>query len=177
MSLPRRTALLLTVTAAFVAGPACAGDPVVAPPDTLVPPQMDAAVDQTMVIVRDVNPRIAYRGPADTTDNPARVTATVFPTRVFNRALDGMMVSLVGDASLGDTAPTAIGAQPDPARFASDMPELRDGRPLGAGGGSTPMGSSGAMGSIGGAVMSATFGIADTITTATMRASAIGAGP
>src|SRR6476646_7520516 len=93
---PRRTTLLLTLTAAFVAGPACAGDPASSPTG------MDAALDQTMVVVRDVNPRIAYRGPADTTDNPARVTATVFPTRVFNDALGGMMESLVGEESLGD---------------------------------------------------------------------------
>lgn len=169
MPLPRLALPTLTLAASCAAaGPVCAGD------GTPSPTGMDAARDQTMVLVRDVNPRIAYRGPADTTDNPERVTATVFPGQVFGKALGGVMDALVGDSALGDTAPTALDVRVarEPRVFGGEPPELRGGMPMGAG--ATSMGMSG---SIGGAVIGATAGIADTVTNAAMRASAIGVGP
>lgn len=167
--MPQRHRLTLSFTAAcLVAGPACAGD------DLPSPTGMEAAQDQTMVVVRDVNPRIAYRGPADTTDNPARVTAIVFPGQVFGDALSGVLNTLVGEESLGDTAPTALDVRVvrEPHVFGGTSVELRAGGPVGAG--AAPVGMSG---SVGGAVLGATAGIADTITGAVMRAGKIGAGP
>ncbi|AXK73186.1 hypothetical protein DWG18_13430 [Lysobacter sp. TY2-98] len=135
---------------------------------------MDAAQDQTMVIVRDVNPRIAYRGLPSTTDNPARVTATVFPGQVFGKALGGVLDTLVGDGALGDTAPTGFDARVarEPRMVGGEPVELRGGAPVGAG--AAPLGMSGTIGST---IIGATAGIADTVTNAAMRASKIGVGP
>ncbi|WP_133501349.1 hypothetical protein [Cognatilysobacter terrigena] len=164
-----RPALTLTLaTACLAAGPACAGDGAPSPTG------MDAAQNLTMVVVRDVNPRIAYRGLPDTTDNPARVTATVFPGQVFGNALGGIMDTLVGDSALGDTAPTSLDLRTarEPRMVGGEAIELRAGMPVGAG--ATPLGMSGTIGST---VLSATSGIADTVTNAAMRATKIGVGP
>jgi hypothetical protein len=125
--------------------------------------------DQTLVVARNVMPRIAYRG-LEPSQNPARVTTTVFPGRVFQGRLDGVIGALVGDGALGETAPilpTAALRGPEPVN--GEPREPRSAAPLGGG-----VSTSGAGGGLGGTVMAATAGIANTVTAAVLRT---GAGP
>ncbi|HEY4581677.1 MAG TPA: hypothetical protein VIG88_02255, partial [Lysobacter sp.] len=90
---PSRPALLIALLALPAAGPALAGE--------AGAPGMQ---DETMVVARSVMPRIAYRG-LEPTANPVRVEATVFPGRVFEGVVDGLVDRLAGDDELGDRAP------------------------------------------------------------------------
>jgi hypothetical protein len=110
----------------------------------------DADADPTLVIMRKVEPRIAYRG-VPLEDHPIAAQAVMFPGRVFAGAIDSLVDSLVGDSALGEygAAGPATGVM---------MPLLeRSTSPLGAtltrhAGGNTPLGASAtAAGSIGGA--------------------------
>lgn len=110
----------------------------------------DADADPTLVIMRTVEPRIAYRG-VPLEDHPVAAEAVMFPGRVFAGAVDSLVDSLVGDAALGEygAAAPAIGVM---------LPLLeRSTSPLGDtlvrhAGGATPLGASAtAAGSIGGA--------------------------
>jgi hypothetical protein len=125
--------------------------------------------DQTLVVARNVMPRIAYRG-LEPSQNPARVTTTVFPSRVFQGRLDGVIGALVGDGALGETAPilpTAALRGPEPVN--GEPRETRSAAPLGGG-----VSTSGTGGGLGGTVMAATAGIANTVNAAVLRT---GAGP
>lgn len=155
--LPSALLLLLAAT-----GPAFAADPV----------SDDGAQDQTLVIARSVMPRIAYRG-LEPTQNPVRVESIVFPGRVFHSTLDGLLGTLVGEDVLGDTASPGLTGRPerDPRADGLAAGGARDLMPTGRG--ATPNGASA---SIGGAVLRATGGLADTITAATLRATP-GGGP
>jgi hypothetical protein len=149
------------VLLAVMAGPAVAADRA-APPD-------DGMSDQTLVVARNVMPRIAYRG-LEPSQNPARVTTTVFPGRVFQGRLDGLLGALVGEDALGETAPimpTAALRGPQP--LAAEPMEPRGGTPLGGGASTANAG-----GGLGATVLAATSGIATTVTAAVLRT---GAGP
>lgn len=113
--------------------------------------------DHSLVVVRTVQPRIAYRGFAPT-DNPVRVQATTFPGRVFHATLDAGMTQLVGDGDL-----TVVGsAGIDSAAGHRPLPPLQAihinrALPPGAGSpGSSPLGAGAAPG---GAVSAATGGV------------------
>jgi hypothetical protein len=146
---------------ACLAGPAMAGDG--------VPPDDTGMTDQTLVVARNVMPRIAYRG-LEPSQNPARVTTTVFPGRVFQGRLDGLLGALVGEDALGETAPVMpTAALRGPQPIAGEPMEPRGGAPLGGG-----VSTAGAGGGLGATVMAATAGIANTVTAAVLRT---GAGP
>lgn len=57
------------------------------------------ALDHRIVVSRTVQARVAYRGIA-LDDNPVRVQARTFPSRVFQETLDASMERLVGDGEL-----------------------------------------------------------------------------
>lgn len=59
----------------------------------------EQAADPTVVVMRTVHPRIAYRG-VPREDNPVQAQATTFPGRVFQGAMDTVIGSLVGDSEL-----------------------------------------------------------------------------
>jgi hypothetical protein len=63
--------------------------------------QTAPAGDPQLVIARAVEPRIAYRGFAEPTDNPIRAQAPVFPATAFGQAMGGLAVQGVDDAVLG----------------------------------------------------------------------------
>lgn len=133
----------------------------------------DGGRDETLVLARSVMPRIAYRG-LEPTQNPVKVESTVFPGRVFGATLDGLLGTLVGEDALDERAPAGLAAMRgsgDVAPRPGFAPEPRGALP--AGGASAPLG---AAGGIGGSVMRATSGIADTITAATLRAGSVGGG-
>lgn len=129
--------------------------------------EASAANDPTIVITRTVNPRTAYRGvPRD--DNPIHTEATTFPEHVFQGTLGTVMSSVVGDAALGQRG--SVGVSTD-----TILPSLnRAMTPLNGQAMFGPTASSsapiGASASAGGAVSSATGGLAPLITSAVMRA-------
>ena len=132
----------------------------------------EAAGDETLVVARDVMPRIAYHA-LEPTANPVRVQATVFPGRVFHGAMGGLVQQLVGDDELTDTA-----ARLDTGREAGLTPgmvvPLAHGPALQGGG----AGSSRAIGgSIGGAVLRATSGLGTRMSQAITGATSRGSGP
>ncbi|HZX80846.1 MAG TPA: hypothetical protein VFE72_07845, partial [Lysobacter sp.] len=90
---PSRPALLIALLAPLASGTVLAGE-------TATPGMQD----EMLVVARSVMPRIAYRG-LEPSANPVRVEATVFPGRVFQGVVDGMVQRLVGDEALGDRAP------------------------------------------------------------------------
>lgn len=66
-------------------------------------------IDHIVVVVRTVQPRIAYRG-IPLHDNPVRVQATTFPGRVFHQTLDASMEQLVGNGELAQFGSSGIGS-------------------------------------------------------------------
>jgi hypothetical protein len=107
------------------------------------------SADPSIVVMRTVHPRIAYRGiPLE--DHPIQAEATTFPGRVFRGVVDGVIGSLVGDAELGERG--AAGPAVDAL-----VPLLeRSTAPLGStlaghAGGNTPLGASATAGAVGGA--------------------------
>jgi hypothetical protein len=59
--------------------------------------------DPAVVVVRRVQPRIAYRG-VPLEDHPIAAQATTFPVRVFRDTMGGVVESLVDDAVLDEHA-------------------------------------------------------------------------
>lgn len=106
--------------------------------------------DPSIVVMRTVHPRIAYRGiPLD--DHPIKSEATTFPGNVFRGVVDGVIASVVGDDALGErgAAGSATGALvPLLERSIAPLGST----PAGHAGGNTPLGASAAgAGAIGGA--------------------------
>jgi hypothetical protein len=136
------------------------------------PEARPATADQTLVLARDVMPRIAYRG-LEPSQNPVKVEALMVPGRVFHGTLDGVLGTLVDEDVLGDTAPTGLAdasTWPAAARLGMDPAEARGNAPMAAGAGPT------AGAGIGSAVMRATSGLSDAITRATARVGGVGGG-
>ncbi len=125
-------------------------------------PTIDAARfgDQTLPLIRQVQPRIAYLS-VPAVDNPIRAEAITFPGEVFHRTLDQTLTA-VGDDLLGERASAGVanGLAPVSAlpaamgRLAQPMQAMagRDGNAMGA------------TSSIGSAVNSATRDLGGTIT-------------
>lgn len=106
--------------------------------------------DPSIVVMRTVHPRIAYRSiPLD--DHPIKAEATTFPGRVFHGVVDGVIASVVGDDALGErgAAGAATGALvPLLERSTAPLGSTLAGRA----GGHTPLGASASSaGAIGGA--------------------------
>lgn len=132
-------------------------------------PSDEAAQDELLVVMRTVMPRVAYHA-LEPSANPVRVQATVFPGRIFQGVMGGLVGRLAGDEELGERAPLAA---------SGPMMRLEPGTvaPLGHGPGLQVTGSAsggrGIGGSVGGAVLRATSGLGDTI----LRATGQGGGP
>lgn len=97
----RRSLRLICLLAAAVAMPWPLAATELAIDDPVPMQARPTGQDQTMVLVRKVHPRIAYRGLA-ATENPAHVRATTFPGRVFHSAVDRLERSLVDDVALAE---------------------------------------------------------------------------
>lgn len=119
--------------------------------------------DPQLVLIRTVEPRIAYRGLAERTDNPVAVQAPVFPAGAFGRAIDSAIGERVDDRVLG-----ALGAGGLLPRGDSRTPGfMPDGLGLGpAAQGTAPAGLSGP----GGAIGHTTSGIGGVVTSALAQA-------
>ncbi|TZF88766.1 hypothetical protein [Cognatilysobacter lacus] len=148
MSLPIRQLLMTVMVSALPLAAAAQSAP---------------TADPYFVIARTVEPRNAYRGLAERTDNPVRAQAPVFPATAFGRAMGGLAVQGVDDTVLG-----ALDAgnfqNPGNGRSPSFMP---DGLGLGpTGQGTAPGGVSGA----GDAIGHATGGIGGIVTSTLSQA-------
>ena len=116
--------------------------------------------DQTLALIRQVQPRVAYL-PVPARDNPVRAQAITFPGQVFHSTLDRTLDNAVGDDLLGErgsagvmTALTPMTSLPlamTPLTQPMQAVTGRDGAPLGM------------TSSIGGAVNSATRDLGATI--------------
>ena len=126
-----------------------------------------AANDPTVVISRTVNPRTAYRGvPRD--ENPVHTEATTFPGHVFQGTLATVMSSVVGDAALGQRGSVGVSTGAILPSLSRAMAPLTGQAMFGpAASNSAPIG---APASSGGALGSATRGLAPLITSGVMRA-------
>lgn len=126
-----------------------------------------AANDPTVIISRTVNPRTAYRGvPRD--DNPIHTEATTFPGHVFQGTLGRVMGSVVGDAALGQRGSVGVSTGAILPSLNHVMAPLTGQAMFGqTASNGAPIGASA---SAGGAVSSATRGLAPLITSGVMRA-------
>lgn len=116
--------------------------------------------DQTLVLIRQVQPRVAYL-PVPARDNPVRAQAITFPGQVFHSTLDRTLDNAVGDDLLGErgsagvmnalTPVTSLPLAMTPLTQPMQAVTGRDGAPLGM------------TSSIGGAVNSATRDLGATI--------------
>lgn len=143
------------------------------PAVALASPAGDDAPDETLVVARDVMPRIAYHA-LEPTANPIRVQATVFPGTVFHGAMGGLVQHLVGDDELNESVPLLDtgrehGFAPGMAGPIAQGPAQQA---LGAGGAGRAIG-----GSIGGAVLRATSGLGARMNQAISTATAGRGGP
>lgn len=106
--------------------------------------------DPSIVVMRTVQPRIAYRG-VPLGDHPIQAEATTFPARVFRGVVDGVIASVVGDEALGErgaAGPAVDALVPLLERSTSPLGSTLAGRA----GGNTPLGASATTaGAIGGA--------------------------
>jgi hypothetical protein len=106
--------------------------------------------DPSIVVMRTVHPRIAYRGiPLE--DHPIKAEATTFPGRVFEGVVNGVIASVVGDDALGErgaAGPAAGALVPLLERGTAPLGSTLAGRA----GGNAPLGASASSaGAIGGA--------------------------
>lgn len=106
--------------------------------------------DPSLVVVRKVQPRIAYRG-VPLEDHPVAAEATMFPSRVFRDTMNGVVESLVDDDVLDEHAAPGPTVAAVPAMLDRGLATL--GPTLaGQAAGSTPLGSSASStGAVGGA--------------------------
>lgn len=74
-----------------------------APAGAAVAAEDGAAEDQTLVVARTVEPRVAYRA-LEPKDNPVRVEATTFPGRTFHAAIDAIAGDGIELAALDELA-------------------------------------------------------------------------
>lgn len=106
--------------------------------------------DPSIVVMRTVHPRIAYRGIARE-EHPIQAEATTFPRRVFHGVIDGVIAGVVGDELLGErgaAGPAAHALVPLLERSTSPLGSTLAGHA----GGSMPLGASASTaGAVGGA--------------------------
>lgn len=125
--------------------------------------QTAASDDPYIVIARTVEPRVAYRGFDDATDNPIRAQAPLFPAAAFGRSIDGVIAEGVDDDVLRALGAGGVGASGGPRTFGV-VPQALGFGP--AAQGSAPAGLSGA----GGAIGHATSGIGGIVTSTLSQA-------
>lgn len=154
----RATRLVLAAVAALAAAPVCAQSTAAAGGDS----------DPGLVIIRTVQPRIAYRG-VPLEDNPIRSRATTFPARVFHDAFDGTLGGLVGDEALDQHGSAGLAGGIDRTLAGGRLLPTPTMFGPGAQGGSLGRIPDGPGARIGETVQGATAGIADRINS-TMQA-------
>ncbi|MFC3552329.1 hypothetical protein ACFOLC_15090 [Lysobacter cavernae] len=129
---------------------------------TAVPAEQDRFSDQRLIVIRQVQPRVAYR-PVPVEDHPIQAQATTFPGEVFHDTLGQSIGLLVGDDALGERGSAGVNADPATPAALDRSLSLLGAQPMaGAGTARGPSAMPGA--SIGGAVSGATRNLGSTIT-------------
>jgi hypothetical protein len=127
----------------------------------LLASQPALADEGDIVVLRDVTPRIAYRG-VPTPSLPIRTAVSPFPTQSFNQSV-GSVMSVLSDGELG-TSHASVGGASIGLRQAI-TPQMAGAQPAAAGGFAVGSAAGGvAVGGVGGQVVQATAGIASQIT-------------
>lgn len=123
--------------------------------------------DQTLVVARTVEPRVAYRA-LEPKDNPVRVEATTFPGRTFHGAIDGLVgadgIQLAALDELAERVPVTAARGPGAMLLPATTPSAAVQPGMG------PAASAG-RGGAGGAVVRATSMIAPTVLQGVAKAS------